>query len=452
MTIKEGDSMTKYDLIVIGAGPGGYVAAIEAAKLGKKVAVIEKHKIGGTCLNVGCIPSKAYLKHAAWMEQFDEAKAFGIENDVTAIDYQKLVTRKDGVVNQLQQGIHYLFKQHRIDYIKGEAIVQSKHLVQVNDITYETDYLLLATGSHPFVPPIKGLDTVDYHTTDTFFDMTELPESLVIIGGGVIGIELAFAMAPLGTKVSVVEVAPDILLTEDPEARQIIKQKLMKMGVEVIVKAHIQEVSPNKMTLDNQVIPFESLLVVTGRQANLALAEQLGLEKTTNAKFIQINRFYQTSIKTIYAVGDLVDSYMLAHAASKEGIKAVRHMFGQKEAPLSKEMIPKCVYTHPEIASFGLTAEEAREHGYDVQVAKTPYSANGRAIAGNETTGFIKIISEKQYHEILGAVIVGANATELIHTLLAIKQSEGRLEEIEHMTFAHPTLSEMMGELASDMI
>ncbi|MFW7418815.1 dihydrolipoyl dehydrogenase [Vagococcus fluvialis] len=444
--------MRKYNLIVIGAGPGGYVAAIEAAKLGKKVAVIEKEKIGGTCLNVGCIPSKAYLKHASWVTELEEANRFGVYNQLTDIDYTKLVERKNGVVSQLQQGIHYLFNQHKIDYIEGEASLKNSHEVIVNDQLFETDNVLLATGSKPFVPPIPGIESVDYLTTDTFFNLNKLPKKLVIIGGGVIGIELAFAMAPLGTEVTVVEVAPSILMTEDKEAILLIKAQLKKMGVRVIEGAQINKVNPKQVELINDKLPFDELLVVTGRKGNLKVAESLGLSKIENQKFVEVNRFYQTSNSNIYAVGDIVDGYMLAHAASKEGIKAVRHMFGKKEAPLKNEQVPRCVYTHPEIASFGLNEEEAKEKGYQVLVSKTSYSANGRAIAGNETTGFIKIISEKENHEILGGVIVGANATEMIHTLLAVKESEGRLEEIEKMTFAHPTLSEMIGELGSEMI
>ncbi|WP_288396159.1 dihydrolipoyl dehydrogenase [uncultured Vagococcus sp.] len=444
--------MRKYNLIVIGAGPGGYVAAIEAAKLGKKVAVIEKEKIGGTCLNVGCIPSKAYLKHASWVEELEEANRFGINNQVTTIDYPKLVERKDGVVNQLQQGIHYLFKEHHIDYFEGEASLKSKHEVSVNGKSLETDFILLATGSKPFVPPINGIDTVNYLTTDTFFDLKERPKKLAIIGGGVIGIELAFAMAPLGVEVSVIEVAPSILMTEDKEATAIIKNQLKKMGVKLIEGATINQVTQSSIQLPDQSIDFDKLLVVTGRKGNLEILDSLSITKTANQKFVEVNRFYQTSVDSIYAVGDIVDGFMLAHAASKEGIKAVRHMFADKEAPLKNEQVPRCVYTHPEIASFGLSENEAKEKGYDVLISKTNYSANGRAIAGNETTGFVKIISEKINHEILGGVIVGANATEMIHTILAVKESEGRLEEIEKMTFAHPTLSEMIGELASEMI
>ncbi|MGY3766645.1 dihydrolipoyl dehydrogenase [Vagococcus vulneris] len=441
-----------YDLIIIGAGPGGYVAAVEAAKLGKHVAVIEKNLIGGTCLNVGCIPSKAYLKHASWIEQFAEADLFGINSTVSSIDFSKLVSRKNAVVSQLQQGINYLFKQNKIDFIEGEAEIISPKQIKVNQQIYETEFVLLATGSSPFVPPIDGLSEQHFLTTDTFFSLESLPKKLTIIGGGVIGIELAFAMAPLGVSVTIIEAASDILATEDPSARELIKQKLTKKQVNVIEAAVIKKVQKSSIVLADQTISHDELLVVTGRHADLTLPKALSLELTENQRFVDVNRFYQTSIATIYAVGDIIDSYMLAHAASKEGVKAVRHMFGKKEDSLKNKDIPRCVYTHPEIASFGLSEEEAKLQGYDVLVSQIPYSSNGRAISGNATEGFIKIISEHKYHEILGAVIVGENATELIHTLLAVKNSEGCLEEIEKMTFAHPTLSEMMGELANGML
>lgn len=450
--IKEGDGMKQYDLIVIGAGPGGYVAAIEASQLGKKVAVVERKAIGGTCLNVGCIPSKAYLKHASWMEEMQTARQFGINAKEIDVDFSKLVKRKDNVVVQLQTGIHSLFKQHGIDFYEGEAEIPQTNQVQVGEQVLQASYILLATGSRPFVPPIKGLDETSYLTTDTFFELKEQPDNLIIIGGGVIGVELAFAMAPLGTSVTIVEVADDILMTEDDEARTLIKKRLKELSVSVITKATIKEVKEKTLYLSDASLNFDELLVVTGRQANLELVQQLHLETTERDKYVKVNHYYQTSNPSIYAVGDMVDSYMLAHAASKEGIKAVRHMFGKKERRLLREQIPRCVYTHPEIASFGLNEQEATAAGYDVKVGKIPYAANGRAIAGQETTGYIKIISERRYDEILGAVIVGSNATELIHTILAVKESEGTLAEIEKMTFAHPTLSEMMGELGNQMI
>lgn len=441
--------MKQFDLVVIGAGPGGYVAAIKAAQQGLKVAVVEKNKIGGTCLNVGCIPSKAYLKHADWMLSMQEAQRFGITTSIDTIQFDKLVARKDKVVTSLQGGIQHLFKQNNIHYVTGEATVSKDKVVSVGSETLQAKYVLLATGSTPFVPPINGLTDVDYYTTDTFFDMKVLPKQLVIIGGGVIAVELAFAMAPLKVDVTILEVAPDILLTEDEDVRKLLKQKLAALNITIHTAVSISDVQQQVIKTSAGEFPYDALLVATGRKANVAIAKQAGIK---HERFIDVNEHYETSIKGIYAIGDAVGGYMLAHAASAEGLKAVAHMTQQQTEPLNQQLIPRCIYTTPEVASFGMTAEEARKNGYDVKVSSMPYNIIGKAIATNETEGFVKIISETKYNEILGAVIVGAHATETIHTILAVKQSEGRVDELAHMTFGHPTLSELTGEVANSLI
>lgn len=441
--------MKQFDLVVIGAGPGGYVAAIKAAQQGLKVAVVEKNKIGGTCLNVGCIPSKAYLKHADWMLSMQEAQRFGITTSIDTIQFDKLVARKDKVVTSLQGGIQHLFKQNNIHYVAGEATVSKDKVVTVGNETLQAKYVLLATGSTPFVPPINGLADVDYYTTDTFFDMKALPKQLVIIGGGVIAVELAFAMAPLQVDVTILEVAPDILLTEDEDVRKLLKQKLAALNITIHTAVVISDVQQQSIKTSAGEFPYDALLVATGRKANVAIAKQAGIK---HERFIDVNDHYETSVKGIYAIGDAIGGYMLAHAASAEGLKAVAHMMQQQSEPLNQQLIPRCIYTTPEVASFGMTAEEARKNGYDVKVSSMPYSIIGKAIATNETEGFVKIISETKYNEILGAVIVGAHATETIHTILAVKQSEGRVDELADMTFGHPTLSELTGEVANSLI
>lgn len=441
--------MKQFDLVVIGAGPGGYVAAIKAAQQGLKVAVVEKNKIGGTCLNVGCIPSKAYLKHADWLLSMQEAEQFGIKTTIDAIQFDKLVARKDKVVTSLQGGIKHLFKQNNIHYVEGEAALSKDKVVRVGKETLQATYVLLATGSTPFVPPINGLADVNYYTTDTFFNMKELPKRLVIIGGGVIAVELAFAMAPLGVDVTILEVAADILLTEDEDVRKVLKQKLASLHITVHTGVNISQVQQQSIDTSAGSVDYDALLVATGRKANVALAQQAGLK---HDRFIDVNSHYETSEKGIYAIGDAIGGYMLAHAASAEGLKAVSHMTKTDEEPLNQQLIPRCIYTTPEVASFGMSEAEARKNGYDVNVRSMPYSIIGKAIATNETEGFVKIISETKYNEILGAVIVGAHATETIHTILAVKQSEGRVDELAHMTFGHPTLSELTGEVANSLI
>lgn len=444
--------MVNYDLVVIGSGPGGYVAAIEAAHHGKKVVVIEKGEIGGACLNVGCIPSKAYLKHSHWFLDLLEAKTQGLQFEFIGVDFPKLVARKNQVIKKLQGGISYLFKTNGIDYLHGEAQINHLGEVVVAGEKVSGKNILLATGSRPFVPPIPGIETANYLTTDEFFALAELPKKLVIIGGGVIAVELAFAMQPLGVSVTIIEVAKDILLTEDPEAREIIKKQLEKIGIEIETAAKIDHVTKNTVQLEQNSYTFDQLLVATGRKPNLQLASALNLALDPSDRFVAVDHHYQTSRQNIYAIGDLIGNYQLAHVASTEGICAVNGMFHMPKLPVNGEEVPRCVYTSPEVASFGLNEESAKAQGYAVKTKKIKFAGNGKAIASMETNGFVKIISEKKYQQILGAVIVGAHATEMIHTILAVKVAEGTVDELEKVIFAHPTLSEAIGETAQGII
>lgn len=444
--------MKDFDLVVIGAGPGGYVAALRAAQFGKRVAVVEKKQLGGTCLNVGCIPSKTFLKHSEWALTLKEANRNGLKNDLLEIDLGQLIKRKEQVVGTLQGGIRQLLKKNAIDYYEGEAILAKNGDVQIGSEYIHGDKILLATGSHPFVPSIEGLQSVDYLTTDTFFDMKKLPKSLVIIGGGVIAIELAFAMAPLGVEVSIVEVAPDVLLTEDEDARRLIKAQLKQFGVTVITQANIKKVVKEALYLSEQMIPFDQLLVATGRKANLEIPLRLGLKVTADKKFLSVNTVFQTSQPSIYAVGDVVGGLQLAHAASEEGLAAVSHMFAKEKRVVDNNRIPRCLYTFPEVASVGLSEQQAKELGREVTIKSLPFAGNGKAISALQTQGFVKLITDKTYGEILGAVIVGVHATEMIHTVLAIMASEGTVDELASMVFAHPTLSEILGETAKSVV
>lgn len=450
--MKDGDAKM-HDLIIIGAGPGGYISAIKAAEVGLKVAVIERGDIGGTCLNVGCIPSKTYIQHGKWAETAAIAKQFGIDLTLSGVDFGQLHAHKDQVVSQLQQGIRYLFKKHGVDYIQGEAKVLDENHVQVDQTIHECKDILLATGSRPFVPPIKGLDDVDYLTTDTFFNLKTLPEKLTIVGGGIIAIELAFAMAPLGVEVTVLEVAPDILLVIDEAARQLVKKRMQAMGIVAHVGVNIDAVTPGKIhTKEAGSFDFTHLLVATGRRADLSLANALKLELDSAQRNVKVDAHYQTSVPHIYAAGDMIGGYMLAHAASAEGIKAVMAISGHPEDPVDPNLVPRCLYSVPEVASFGLSEEDAKTAGYEVAVAEVPYVSNAKAIATDETTGFVRLISETQYHQILGAVIVGHNATELIHELIASAQSEATADELAQTIFAHPTLSELIGDTANTLL
>ena len=440
--------MVQYDIVIVGAGPGGYIAAEEASRLGKKVAVIEKNEIGGTCLNVGCIPSKAYLEHAHWLHTISKSQRYGIDVEVKSIDFKSLIERKDKVVSTLQNGIASTFKSLKIDYIEGEAQFKDGNALYVGDKQIYYHDLILATGGRPFIPPIPGIENANYLTTDTFFNLETLPEKLVIIGGGVIAIELAYAMEALGVNVTVLEVAKDILLTEDSDARKIVKQAVSRF-IDVHTQVKIKQVYADKVELeDGSTYPFDQLLVATGRVPNIDLAKSIDLEFDKNGRFVKVDDYYQTSKPHIYAIGDIIGGYTLAHAASAEGIKAVRAIVGKKERPVTMKSVPRSLFVTPEVASFGITAEEAQAQGYEVIVKQMPFGFNGRAIAQDTTDGFIKLIVDRQYGEILGCVVCGPNATEILHQVLTLVESEGTVTELLSTIFSHPTVSELVQDTA----
>ena len=444
--------MKSFDVLIIGAGPGGYIAAEEAAHLGNSVAVIEKNAIGGCCLNVGCIPSKVYLQYSHWLSVIQAANASGLTIKVESIDFPSIINRKNNIISTLQSGIHRTFTNNGIKYIEGEAKYIEGKIFEVNGKLYYGKNVLLATGGTPLIPNISGLSDVDYLTTNTFFNMEALPNKFVTIGGGVIGVELAYALKKFGVDVTIIEAASDILLTIDEEARAIVKQKLTNMGIKIIAKACIQEVKKGTVVLsEKEEIPFDELLVATGRKQNLEIPNAMGLRLDERNQFVKVNEYYETSMKNVYAIGDLIGGYTLAHAASTEGIKAVRAMSGKKERPVSPDSIPRPLFIEPEVAEFGMSEEEAKEAGYDVIVERMPFSFNGRAIAAAETEGFVKIISESKYREILGAVVVGTNGAELIHQILTVYESEGTVDELARTVFSHPTVSELIQDAAKRM-
>ncbi|HLQ96022.1 MAG TPA: dihydrolipoyl dehydrogenase [Pseudogracilibacillus sp.] len=445
--------MKHFDILIIGSGPGGYVAAEEAARLGNSVGVIEKEQIGGCCLNVGCIPSKTYLQYSHWLSSIEAANRHGLKAKVEDIDFPAIVQRKNEVVSTLQNGIHATFKQNDIEFIQGEATYIEDHTFVVEGEHYTGKQVLLATGGHPFVPKIPGLENASYVTTDTFFEIEEFPEKFITIGGGVIAVELAFAMQKLGANVTVIEVASDILLTVDEDARAFIKQKMKAMGIQIITNASIKEVTSDSVVLsDNQSQPFDELLVAAGRQANLGLPMTMELSLEENQQFVTVDEYYETNKTGIYAIGDLIGGYTLAHAASAEGTKAVRAMSGAKEKPVPLQSIPRPLFTNPEVSEFGLSEAAAEEKGYDTVVKQMPFSINGRAIAADETEGFVKIITEKRYHEILGGVVVGANATDLLHQIMTVYEAEGTVDELANTIYAHPTISELIHDTASNIL
>lgn len=439
--------MDSYDLIVVGAGPGGYVAAIRAAQLGQKVAIVEKTNAGGTCLNVGCIPSKTLLEHGTKAHDIRKANDWGIETQGMKVNFSKLVQRKQHIVSTLTGGVKQLLKKNKVTFIKGEATVTKDLEVKVSNQSYQAKDIILATGSKPFIPPIEGLNDIKYETTDTFFDIETLPKQLAIIGGGVIATELASSMADLGVEVTMIEVNEDILLTEIEEVRELLKDHLKNQSIRILTGAKISKVTTSKVILDNhEDVSFDTLLVATGRQPNIKVAEDLDIDM--DGKFVQVDEHYQTTINHVYAIGDLVKGYQLAHSASSHGLHVVETLAGLKPTPVSPNNITRCIYTRLEAASVGLSESQAKEAGYDVSVTQSSFQGNAKALVKGEVQGFIKIVTDKAYGEVLGAFIVGPHATDLISEVLGVKASEGTMNELSNIIQPHPSLSEAIGESA----
>ncbi|MFJ7735876.1 dihydrolipoyl dehydrogenase [Lysinibacillus sp. NPDC097287] len=435
--------MENFDLAVIGAGPGGYVAAIHAAKSGMKVALVERGKVGGACYNVGCIPSKILLEHSKLVQEIERGNNWGIETPTVNINFPRLMQRKDTVIAELLANIEGFIASNHIVFYRGEASVAQDLTVSVGTEIFTAKDIILATGSKPFVPPFKGLETSTYYTTDTFFDMTELPKQLTIIGGGVIAVEMAFSLAPLGTKVTMLNHSLDILQTEEPDARPIIREKMTKLGIELITDFKFEHFNGTEIHTSKGVYTYENLLFATGRRPNTEIAERL--ELNFDGRLIAVNEHLETSQPHIYAIGDLIGGYQLAHAASAEGIHVVEHILGQAPATVDQNSIPRCVYTHPEIATFGLLESQINEA---YTVTKLPIRTNPKALMEGNTEGFVKLMATKGDGRILGACVVGDGATEILNTILATKNAGGTAATLAQMILPHPTISEHIGDAA----
>lgn len=435
--------MEHFDLAVIGAGPGGYFAAIHAAKSGLKVAIVERDKVGGACYNVGCIPSKIMLEHSKLVQEIRRGTDWGITVPTIDIDFKKIMQRKDLVVAELLENIEGFIAKAQITMYRGEASVTAERKVFVGEESFTATNVILATGSRPFVPPFKGLENATYYTTDTFFAIKELPRQLTIIGGGVIAIEMAFALAPMGTRVTVLNHSKDILQTEEPDARPIIKEKMAKLGIELVTNFTFEEIRDGEIQTSIGTFPFENLLFATGRRPNTQIAE--ALEMNMDGRLIAVNNHYETSIPGIFAIGDLVGGFQLAHSASAEGIHAVDYILGKQPAAINQMEIPRCVYTHPEIATFGMLEHEAP---VDSIVTKMDLPTNPKALLEGNTAGFMKFVASPE-GDIYGACVVGDGATEMINAMLAAKVAGGSVKDLARMIFPHPTVSEHIGDAAS---
>ncbi|HEV7878088.1 dihydrolipoyl dehydrogenase [Bradyrhizobium sp.] len=462
---------TSFDVIIIGAGPGGYVTAIRAAQLGFKTAVVEKAYFGGICNNWGCIPTKALLRSAEVYHLMQHAKDFGLSAEKISFDLQAVVQRSRGVVKRLNDGVGYLFKKNKITVIWGEATLEAPGKLTVKKSSveapkgalgegaYQAKHIIVATGARPRVLP--GLEP-DKKLVWTYFEAMvpdKMPKSLLVVGSGAIGIEFASFFRTMGAEVTVVEVLPQILPVEDAEISKFAHKAFEKQGIKILTNTKVTKLEKKSdsvvATLDDgkgktQTVEVDRVISAVGVVGNI---ENLGLEKLgvkTDRGVIVIDGFCKTNVPGIYAIGDVAGPPMLAHKAEHEGIVCVEAIKGIHPHPMDKNLIPGCTYCHPQVASVGLTEAKAKEGGRDIRVGRFPFVGNGKAIALGEDQGLVKVIFDKKTGQLLGAHMVGAEVTELIQGYVVAMNLETTEEELMHTIFPHPTLSEMMKEAVLD--
>ena len=451
----------KYDVIVIGGGPGGYVAAIKAAQLGAKVAVVEDGNLGGVCLNWGCIPTKTLIRTAKLFQDIKISEEFailGIEEEKISVDWKKLIQRKNRVVRRLVTGINGLLKKHKIDLYDGWATVKNKNEVEVNGETITGKNLILATGATEYMPPISGLEealkTGKVLNSKATFELEEMPKELIVIGGGVIAVEFATIFNAIGSKVTLIQRSKQILSATEKEMGRTLQRQLKKDGIDVITGTSLKSITEKEVVIERKnkekTYTGDKYIISLGLKANLGGLEALELELNDKG-FVKTDDHLRTNIEGVYAIGDLNGNHALAHVASAEGIVAAENIIGEDSA-INYDIVPSGIYTFPELASVGLTEEEAKEKGYDVKVGKFPVAANGKALAEGESVGFAKIISDKKYGEVLGVHIMASHATDMIAEAVLVMQLEGTVYDIAKAIHAHPTTTEIVMEAAFDAI
>lgn len=460
----------EYDLVIIGSGPGGYVSAIRASQLGLKTAIVEKNKLGGTCLHSGCIPTKTLLKSAEVYRTIKESDQYGIASQVIGIDFSKIQNRKNDVIDNLHQGIQFLMKKEKVDVYHGTGRILGPSIFSPMPGTVSVELeeksdnemlipknVLIATGSRP-----KKLEGIEFDgeiilSSDDCLNMERLPNSMLIIGGGVIGVEWASMLADLDVDVTIVEYAERLIPSEDEEISKELANSLKEKGVQVLTNAKVLAETlkkSNRVKIQVEIgherkeLEADKVLLSVGRIAN---TNDLGLENTDielHDGKIRVNDFYQTKESHIYAIGDCIGGIQLAHVASREGIIAVEHMAGLNPTTLNERQVPKCIYSSPEVASIGLTEQKAKDLGYSIKVGKFPFKAIGKALVNGKTDGFVKMIADKKTDDLLGVHLIGSNVTELISEASLATLLDATPWEIAEAIHPHPTLSEIFAEVS----
>ncbi len=456
--------MATFDVIIIGGGPAGYVCAIRCAQLGLATAVVEKDKLGGVCVNIGCIPTKALL-HSARVAGLvaHEAKDLGVEVGSVKTDYGVAMKRSRKVSEQNAKGVEFLMKKHKVTVLKGAGTLLPGRKVRVGAETHDAKKaVVIATGSRVKGIPQIGLEInrTTVISSDEALFLEKAPASIAVIGAGAVGCEFADIFSAFGSKVTVIEALPRILPLEDAECSDALAKSYKKRGIEVIAGAKVvkADVGADRVVLSlevggkSQVVEAEKVLMAAGRAVN---TENMGFKEAgvqlTDRGWVKVNlETLETTAPGVYCIGDVAGPPMLAHKGSREGVNVAERIAGHRPHPIRYDNIPSVTYCHPEVASVGLTEDQCKEKKLDYQVGRFPFSANGRARASNETEGFVKIIRDKKYGEILGAHIVGGHASEMIHELGLARENEYSVEEVDLLVHAHPTLSEAIAEAALD--
>jgi dihydrolipoamide dehydrogenase len=454
----------QFDVIVVGGGPAGYVCAIRAAQLGLATAVVERDKLGGVCVNIGCIPTKALL-HSAYVANLvaHDARDLGVEVGAVKTDYGTAMRRSRKVSEQNSKGVEFLMKKHKVTVVRGTGVLGKNRTVKVGNDTYEAKKaVVIATGSRVKGIPQIGLEInkTTVISSDEALFLERAPGSMAIVGAGAVGCEFADVFSAFGTKVTLIEALPRILPLEDAESSDALTKSYRKRGIAVLAGAQVKKatVGKDKVALEvvaggkTETVEVEKVLMAAGRAVN---TESLGLQeagvKLTDRGFVQVDlETLETSAPGVYCIGDVAGPPMLAHKGSREGVVVAERIAGHKPHPIRYDNVPSVTYCHPEVASIGLTEEQAKERKLDYQVGRFPFSANGRARTAGETEGFVKIVRDRKYGEILGAHIVGSHASEIIHELAVARENEYTVEEVDLAIHAHPTLSEAIAEAALD--
>ncbi|MDI6779905.1 MAG: dihydrolipoyl dehydrogenase [Bacteroidota bacterium] len=451
-----------YDIAIIGGGPGGYVAAIRASQLGFKTAVVEKDKLGGVCLNWGCIPTKALLKNAEIYNHFKHANEFGITYQNLEFDFKKIIKRSRDVALRNSKGVEYLFKKNKIDHISGFGSVIEKGKIEVSKDgkpveTVESKHIIIATGARPRSIPDVAIDRKKIISSSEAMILQEVPKSMLIIGAGAIGVEFAYFYNTFGTKVTLVEMMPSILPIEDKEITKLLESNLKKVGIEIFTDTKVEKVTVGgdvTLTVNTKEgakeLKGDVALMAIGVQGNV---ENIGLDEIGvkyEKSFIKVDKYYRTNVEGVYAIGDIIGQPLLAHVASAEGITCIEAIAGKSPAVVDYENIPGCTYCQPQVASIGLTEDKAIEQGYEIKVGRFPFAASGKARAIGETNGLVKLIFHAKYGELLGAHILGNDATEMIAEIGVAKTLGTTAHELIKTVHAHPTLSEAVMEAAAN--